>query len=163
MDNARTGNHRSRSKSQMSPERVMVDQEFFCGVLVDSLARGEAVSLRVKGRSMLPWLREGEKVRILPAAGRRLHRGDIALYRREKGSLVLHRVVSVRRAAESGPLVYECLGDALDGTPECVLAETVVGVVDAAAFRRWIFLSFNPLRRFINRFCLKWGIRLRHG
>ena len=147
----------------MPPERIIANQEFFRGVVADTLARGETVSVRVKGGSMLPWLRDGAKVRIRPAAGRRLHRGDIVLYRRETGTLVLHRIQAVRAATESVAAVYECLGDALDGTPECVPAAAMVGVVETTAIRRAAFLVLSPGRRCINRWCLKRGIRLRHG
>jgi hypothetical protein len=112
---------------------------------------------------MLPWLSDGEKIRILPAAGRRLRRGDIALYRRSNGQLVLHRVVQVGCAPESGLPLYGCLGDAAGGMPEPVAPESVIGVADVPRLRRWVFLALEPSRRFINRVLSRMGIRLRHG
>jgi hypothetical protein len=135
-----------------------IDQNTFVETVADALGRGEAVLLRVQGVSMLPWLREGEKVRILPAAGRRLRRGDIALFWREPGRPILHRVVRVHR--EEG--LYECLGDSENGAPERVAVSAVIGVVETTAVRWILFLALHPVRRFLNRLCLKWGLRLRH-
>ena len=135
------------------------DQSLFSETLADALARGDAVVLRVQGASMLPWLREGDRVRIRPAAGRRLHRGDIALFWRAPGRPILHRVVRILR--EEG--VCECLGDAESGEPERVPVAGVVGVAETTPFRRGIYRMVNPPRRIFNRFCLRWGLRLRHG
>ena len=136
-----------------------VDQNMFTATLAEVLAQGDAVLLRVQGVSMLPWLREGEQVRILPAAGRRLRRGDIALFWREPRRPILHRVVKVRR----GEGLYECRGDSESGTPERVPASAVIGLVEMTAFRRAVFLALHPVRRLLNRLCLSWGVQLRHG
>jgi hypothetical protein len=138
-----------------------IDQVFFSAALADALARGEAVWLRVQGVSMLPWLREGEKVRIIPMPGRPLRRGEIALFWRKPNRPILHRVVRVGR--EAGAPVYECLGDSGTGTPERVHATAVIGIVESTGLGRAVYLALNPARRFINRLCLKWGIYLRHG
>jgi hypothetical protein len=146
-----------------TPERAAgaerVDQSFFSETLADALARGEAVVLRVHGASMLPWLREGDKVRIRPAAGRPLHRGDIALFWRAPGRPILHRVVRILR--EEG--ICECLGDAESGDPERVPVSGVMGVAETTPLHRGIYRIVNPPRRLFNRLCLRWGLRLRHG
>lgn len=147
------------SSGQRPEERARIDRNIFVGTICDTLSRGESVLLRVQGVSMLPWLREGEKVRILPSLGRPLHRGDIALFWRGPGHPVLHRILRVD--AEQG--IYECLGDSENGPPERVSPSAVIGVVEPAIFGRAIYLALNPARRWINRLCLKWGLRLRHG
>lgn len=66
-----------------------------------ALAAGQEVNLRIKGRSMLPFLREtGDSVllRALPAQGAR--RGDIVLGRTSDGRTVLHRVIATTPAGE---------------------------------------------------------------
>ena len=86
-------------------------------------------------------------------------RGDIALFWRTPGHPILHRIVGVCHAEG----MYECLGDSEHGTPERVPASAVIGVVETTAWRRLVYLTLNPARRFSNRLCLKWGLRLRHG
>ena len=123
---------------------MKVDQAFFSETVRDSLARGESVLLRVQGGSMLPWLREGDKVRILPAAGR-----------------FLHRVVRV--GCENGAVFYECRGDSEHGTPERLPASAVIGAVATTPLRRAVYLALNPARRFGNRLLSRWGRLVHHG
>lgn len=140
-------------------EFAKVDQTLFCETLADALARGESVMLRVQGASMRPWLREGDRIRIRPAAERRSRRGDIALFWRGKHRLVLHRVVRVHPAENT----CECLGDAEHGLPERVAASAVVGVVESAFWSRMMYLALHPARRFFNRHFQKWRSGLGHG
>ena len=63
------------------------------------LAEGRSVRFPILGWSMYPLLRDGDEVLVVPADGRELRRGDVALYRRAGGPLVLHRVC---RADASG-------------------------------------------------------------
>lgn len=136
-------------------------QAFFSEVVAESLARGETVRLRVQGASMLPWLREGDSVRIQPADVRRIVRGDIALYWRAPGRPILHRVVGVFE--KGGTTFYECLGDAESGGTETVPAADIVGVVAARPGERAFYRLANPARRAFNRLMAKHGIRFRHG
>ena len=62
-------------------------------------------TLAVTGYSMLPKLRQGRDTVILAPVSGQLKLGDIALYQRENGSYVLHRVVSVT------PEAYSFCGD----------------------------------------------------
>lgn len=49
-----------------------------------------------KGTSMWPLLTEGKcRVKITAAEGKMLKKGDIVLYRRKDGTLVLHRIMKV--------------------------------------------------------------------
>lgn len=48
------------------------------------------------GTSMWPLLREGKsRVKVVPVDGKQLKKGDIVLYRRKDGTLVLHRIMKV--------------------------------------------------------------------
>lgn len=141
--------------------RMKVDPELVPQILLDALARGESVRVRVRGVSMLPWLREGEQVCVRPAAGRRLCRGDIALFRRTPSRLILHRVVGVR--TEAAAVVCDCLGDSESGNPERVPASSVIGVVETTPVRRAAYRTLHRPRRWLNRLLSKWGLRLRHG
>lgn len=142
---------------------LRIDQPVFAATVLDALARGESVRLRVHGASMKPWLREQQKIRVRPIAGWRLRRGDVALFRRANGRLILHRVVQVDRDSRTGMPLYGCRGDAEAGVPESVPETALLGVVDLGVFRRWVFLLTEPARRFANRVLSKMGIRLYHG
>ena len=50
----------------------------------------------IKGTSMWPLLKEGKcRVKVTAAEGKILKKGDIVLYRRKDGTLVLHRIMKV--------------------------------------------------------------------
>lgn len=149
--------------SQAAPAGRRIDQPVFAATVLDALARGESVRLRVHGASMKPWLREQQKIRVRPIDGRRLRRGDVALFRRANGRMILHRVVRVRRDPQTGFPLYACLGDAEAGAPESVPESALLGVVDLGVVRRWAFLLTEPARRLANRVFSKMGIRLYHG
>ena len=140
---------------------MSTEPSLFSEVLADALARGETVRLRVQGVSMLPWLREGQLVRIRPVEGLRIVRGDVALYWRAPGRPILHRVVGV--VEREGATIYECLGDAESGGTETVPASAIIGVVAATAAERAFYRLVHPARRVFNRFLAQRGIRLSHG
>ena len=48
-----------------------------------------------KGRSMEPLIKEGRDVLLIRKVDSRLNKYDIALYKRENGSYVLHRIMKV--------------------------------------------------------------------
>ncbi|MCI6998503.1 MAG: S24/S26 family peptidase [Eubacterium sp.] len=50
----------------------------------------------VRGTSMWPLLKEGKtRVQVEAIKGKKLRKGDIVLYRREDGTLVLHRIMKI--------------------------------------------------------------------
>lgn len=140
---------------------MKTDQDLFTGVLQDALQRGDSVWLRVQGVSMCPWLREGDRIRIHPAGGRRIRRGDIVLFWRKPGRPILHRVRRVGCEAEGR--VYECRGDAESGRPERVPAALVIGVAAMSGWGRVGYRLLHPARRALNQFLSAHESRRQHG
>ena len=97
----------------------------------EQLKNNGSVMYRVSGDSMLPLLRSDSDVAVITALpeGQRLKRYDVALYRRESGQYVLHRIIDVKKSsyvacgdnryfAESGVTDGQILG-----VLECVLRD----------------------------------------
>lgn len=63
------------------------------------LKEGNQIEFKVCGFSMYPVLRPGKDwVRVVPVRNKRmLKRGDVALFRRKTGMLVLHRIYKVEK------------------------------------------------------------------
>ena len=61
------------------------------------LANGGEFELHPKGSSMLPTIREGRDTVMLTAITATPKKGELVLYRRDTGALVLHRVVRQER------------------------------------------------------------------
>ncbi len=62
-------------------------------IIVEKLEAGGTVTFTPHGVSMLPMLRDGKDVVMLKKPSGRLHLFDVALYRRDNGQYVLHRVI----------------------------------------------------------------------
>lgn len=89
----------------------------------DCLSIGGTFTFYPKGTSMRPFIREGvDRVTLSPLPPA-LRKYDIALYRRDNGKYVLHRVVSV------GQDCYTFLGDNCVSPEPNIRADQLVAVV----------------------------------
>lgn len=101
-----------------APENLM---ELLSGVLDD----GASVPLVVSGSSMVPFLVHGRDTVYLTKITKPIKRGDILLYRRNSGKLVLHRVC---RLTADG---FTMAGDAQQETEPGIKPEQLLAVVTA--------------------------------
>ena len=83
--------------------------------------------LEVSGSSMTPFLTPGRDSVLLAKPGETLRRGDIALYQRESGAYVMHRVY--RRERDGS---YTMLGDAQRAFERGIRREQILAVACAA-------------------------------
>lgn len=90
------------------------------------LREGRAIQIKPEGYSMYPLFVPGRDEAIIePVSGRRLKRGDVALYRRKNSILVLHRIykcdgdnfymVGDNQKEIEGPMDRECIRGILTG------------------------------------------------
>lgn len=64
--------------------------------ILDLLDRGQSVQIKPQGYSMYPMFVPGRDEAIIePAEVSKLKRGDVVLYRRDSGILVLHRIYKI--------------------------------------------------------------------
>lgn len=87
----------------------------------------DALPLAVTGSSMAPFLVSGRDSVLLTRPPETLRRGDIALYRRESGAYVLHRVHHRERDGS-----YAMLGDAQQTIEHGVRRAQIIAVVQSA-------------------------------
>ncbi len=109
------------------------------------LSEGKAVQIFPQGYSMYPLFIPGrDEAVIIPADSGKLRRGDVVLYRREGGLLVLHRL---RRRTEEG--LYFA-GDNQTQEEGPLKPEQVIGVL-AAFVRKGHRVSVrNPVYRLVS-------------
>ena len=126
------------------------------------LAKGKTIQIKPQGYSMYPmFVPERDQAVIAPVRVDKLKRGDVVLYRRTSGTLVLHRIL------KRGPEGFYMVGDNQDEV-EGPLSETqimgrlirfvrkgrtysVTNPVYQAAAGIWLFL--RPVRMPIMRVC----------
>lgn len=135
---------------------VQVSMEELSPLLIACLDEGKEVLLTVTGNSMAPFLRHSRDQVVLkkPADPTTLQPGEVPLYRRKNGQMVLHRIVerddgTKRRLYgereplpsmhSSSSLTYTMLGDAQIQREPNIRPEQIVAV--AIAFvrksKRW--------------------------
>ena len=95
----------------MNAPRTLVDAEVV-SLVEELLAGGREVCVRVTGRSMTPWLADGDVVTLRRVEPRSIIPGDILLARHPRDGVVLHRVVA-RRRGDGDAVAYLLKGDAL--------------------------------------------------
>ena len=100
---------------------MVIPNEIVFQEVESCLARGEEATIPFKGRSMEPYLKEGDRIRLAPAG--RVRRGDVVLFR-YGGEHLLHRFLGRRRGR------WEMRGDACR-TSERVSSEDIVGRLKA--------------------------------
>ncbi len=86
------------------------------------LGQAYRVRMRVTGESMHPTVSSGELVVIEPMPAESLRIGDVILYRRPAGALVLHRLLARTREGD-----FICGGDATARLDEPVSRGAVLG------------------------------------
>lgn len=137
---------------------IVLPNNIFFDEVERLISAGESVVLIVRGVSMTPLLRDSvDGVRLSPAGGRKLNRGDIVLFR-YNGEHRLHRIVSCRGD------ILTLQGDGVLHAVETVPASDVVAIVDniirpggkmvrTNSFRQnlyWrLWLMLRPVRRCI--------------
>lgn len=124
------------------------------------LEQGQQVQIKPQGYSMYPMFIPGRDEAILEKTDpSRLKRGDVVLYRRESGILVLHRILRVRgndfymvgdnQSEVEGPLSAEQIKGILTGFIRNGKYRSTRHPVYRAAAGLWLFL--RPARPVLSR------------
>lgn len=124
------------------------------------LDEGHAVLLTAKGSSMLPFIRDGEKILLQKAEI--YCRGDIVLARTDDGKTVLHRIISTE-GGKGGTVTLMgdhnlrkreiCPEDGIKGKVESVTGKNGTRLTSSWKFRflSSIWIVLLPLRRVLVR------------
>jgi signal peptidase I len=118
-----------------------IDPAFVGRVLRDLLEDGAPVQIQVTGLSMVPFIRAGDLVTLVPAAKRSARIGDVIAYGRSAAKFRLHRVVG--RSRET--LVPR--GDGAAAPDQPITLEDVIGrVTHVERTGRRVWLGLGPER-----------------
>jgi hypothetical protein len=126
--------------------KLSLGADAFGELASEIVSRGVGFSFRAHGSSMLPFVRDGAVLTILPADPARLRRADIILYRSPHG-LRAHRIVGVCR--HSGETVFHAQGDALLGQSERLGPDQILGRVVGVAYGTMKIAIGSPFWRFL--------------
>jgi signal peptidase I len=93
------------------------------------LSKGYSLRFRAKGRSMHPFIRDGEVISVKPIKGSNIMIGDIIFYRALWGGIFAHRVIKKHR--ENNNMILITKGDANLNFDPPVHEDNIIGKVTA--------------------------------
>ena len=82
----------------------------FAALTEQMLQQGRGLRFLARGRSMYPFIREGDAITVEPIEGGQLRLGDVIFYKSNEGRIVIHRVI--KRVFHSDSLMAVTKGDA---------------------------------------------------
>lgn len=124
-------------------------------LIEELLSGGQEVFFTVRGNSMAPFLRDGRDQAVFaPPDGSAVRRGDILLYARGSGQLVMHRVYAVEPTG-----VMTMLGDG-QWTPEPGITPDHIRARVPRVIRRG--RSITCRRSPLDRLMILWMLRIRY-
>lgn len=124
-------------------EKFVRNDLFFAGVQ-EVLRQGKSVRIRVRGSSMLPFLRHNDDALLAPPEGKRIRRGMVVVAQTDESGIVLHRI---RRIDRNGRITL--LGDGNTRIFEHTDRSRIIAVVTRYYRGRHSFSPENPLMRFV--------------
>jgi len=99
------------------------------GVSRDILGRGKSFRFEARGRSMAPFIRDGDILEVTPVGARIIRCSDVIFYHVDQARAVAHRVIRV--GSDDQKSVFITRGDAQEGAGEKVVPDQVLGIVSA--------------------------------
>ncbi len=122
------------------------EMEVLMPLIRERLVAGQSVRFYPRGVSMLPMLRQDIDSVVISPVAKRLRKYDIALYQRENGKYVLHRII---QAGET----YTCIGDNQFDSELGVTHSQMLAVVTGFYRRERFWRVTNPGYR---GYCFLW-------
>lgn len=136
------------------PNKLLFEQ------VLEYVKQGKQVTIRVKGNSMKPWLRDGDRVLLKPFERKDLAKGIIVLANVDE-QMVLHRVIKYSERviwlAGDGNLVQREVVDHMDVVAWAV--RLYRADIEIKLDQRWrcilgqIWYWARPIRRIVMKLC----------
>ena len=111
----------------MPEKELTTDPTGFLELSQELLERGGRLRFQAHGRSMHPFIKNGDIIVVEPKNGRSVNAGDIIFYHRPDGSPTIHRLVKIHSGKDRTVLITK--GDALGSVDPPVNSEQVLGRV----------------------------------
>lgn len=126
------------------------------------LEDGKSVRFQAKGRSMHPFIQDGDIITVGPVENSSIKIGDVVLYSTADDSLIVHRVLN--KYTKDDTITMLIKGDASFGPPERVNSQKVLGKIlsierngrerklDTSLYRiiSLFLAAISPFRRWTN-------------
>lgn len=116
----------STTPPTISPNQKIsaIDFEQLANTLLET---GNEVRFRASGRSMYPFIKDGDTITITPTNTKDLEKGNIAFYRNKENKPTAHRIVGITK--EYNKTIFLIRGDGYVAGNERIPAENIMGIV----------------------------------
>lgn len=111
-------------------------------IMEEQLNEGKTVSFRANGISMLPLIRPGVDKLVIKKAPDKLSKYDLALYRRDDGAFVLHRIIGTKNGS------YIMRGDNQNVREGDIKREQILAVA-VGTYKNGEYISFSGVKYWI--------------
>lgn len=128
----------------MEQKEIFVRNDVFFTGVQEVLRQGKSVRIRVRGSSMLPFLRHNDDALLSPPEGKRIRRGMVVVAQTDESGIVLHRI---RRIDRNGCITL--LGDGNTYIFEHTDRSRIIAVVTRYYRGKYSFSPESPLMRFV--------------
>ena len=126
---------------------VKTNEAEFLELSQELLNRGKSVRFRAHGRSMHPFIKDGDILIVEPLNGTLAKTGDIIFYRRPSAEIIAHRLIKIETRNDKSVLITK--GDSLKHYDTPIPAGQVLGrVVRVEGRKRQLSLNNWPGRLF---------------
>ena len=123
-----------------SPDEFCLDGQACVDIIRSALAKNAGLRLRVKGYSMLPFIRDNDVITLVPLPERGIGLGQVIAFTRViDGKLVIHRLVGLPKGRRNH---YITKGDSL-GRSDCPVSRTDMLALVTRVERRGRPVSFG--------------------
>lgn len=128
----------------MEQKEIFVRNDVFFAGVQEMLRQGKSVRIRVRGSSMLPFLRHNDDALLAPPEGKRIRRGTVVVAQTDESGIVLHRI---RRIDRNGCITL--LGDGNTHIFEHTDRSRIIAVVTRYYRGKRSFSPESPLMRLV--------------
>lgn len=128
----------------MEQKEVFVRNDVFFAGVQELLRQGKSVRIRVRGSSMLPFLRHNDDALLAPPEGKRIRKGTVVVAQTDESDIVLHRI---RQITSDGSITL--LGDGNTNRFEHTDRSRIIAVVTRYYRGRHSFSPESPPMRLV--------------
>lgn len=128
----------------MEQKEIFVRNDVFFAGVQEMLRQGKSVRIRVRGNSMLPFLRHNDDALLAPPRRKRIRRGTVVVAQTDESGIVLHRIRQIDRDGR-----ITLLGDGNTNIFEHTDCSRIIAVVTRYYRGKHSFSPESPLMRLV--------------
>ncbi|MDA3798282.1 MAG: hypothetical protein PF692_04280 [Kiritimatiellae bacterium] len=131
---------------------IKKNPQLFFEIAKEILSSGNEFRFKATGKSMRPFIEDGDTIKIKPIGNKKLKKGQVAFYSNEANHLLAHRIHAIKNVDDI--TIYTIRGDGLVYDIEYINHDSILGIAVEADRNgkkiklNTIFTRYYPLMYF---------------